>query len=115
MIAPSPSKLWVLIDEDPNSINDAAFAVEMPVNPTMTSFVDVPAAYHNGGCAFCFADGHAIIHKWRDPGLIPPVVWAANTVPNIGNRLNSVPRDPDVLWLASHTTAPKPGEHVYYP
>ncbi|HEY3915227.1 MAG TPA: type II secretion system protein, partial [Verrucomicrobiae bacterium] len=31
LIRPSPSALWVTIDEHPDSINDGAFAVEMPV------------------------------------------------------------------------------------
>lgn len=115
MIAPGPSKLWMLIDEHPNSINDAGFAVYMPVNPVTTYFVDVPAKYHGNACAFYFADGHAKIHTWLDPEAIPPVIWAANKAPNMGSRLNQVPHDPDVLWLASHTTAPKSGEHVYYP
>ena len=113
--APSPSDLWVLLDEHPNSINDAAFAVQMPINPARTYFIDVPAKYHNDACAFAFADGHAEIHKWLKPGVIPPVYWNASSASSIGNQLTSVPADPDVLWLARHTTAPAGGANVYYP
>jgi prepilin-type N-terminal cleavage/methylation domain-containing protein/prepilin-type processing-associated H-X9-DG protein len=115
IIAPGPSKLWVLIDEDPNSINDAAFAFAMPPNSTRTVFVDLPAAYHGGGCAFGFADGHAIIHHWQNPQVMLPVRWNINTAPNIGNTIHGVANDPDVLWLAGHTTAPQPGASPYYP
>ena len=115
IVSPSPSDLWVLIDEHPNSINDAAFAVEMPLNQYTPSFIDVPAAYHNGACAFSFADGHAEIHKWLDSGVIPKVTWAiTSSTPGIGNQPNPVPGDPDVLWLAAHTTAPASG-NPYYP
>src|SRR5690606_38193893 len=62
--APSPSDLWVFIDEHPNSINDAAFAFQMPPNRISTVFIDVPSKSHNNACGFSFADGHAEIHKW---------------------------------------------------
>lgn len=120
IIAPGPSELWVLLDEHPNSINDAAFAVIMPPNPLTTYFLDVPAKYHDDACAMGFADGHSIIHHWLKPSAIPPVVWAADSpeAPHIGAPDQwSVPNDPDVLWLAQHTTAPVPGtpRGIYYP
>jgi len=111
--APSPSDLWVFIDEHPNSINDAAFAVQMPLNQLSTFFVDVPAKYHNNACALSFADSHSEIHKWVKPGVIPSVTWAADTAPAIGSQLNSAPGDPDVLWLAHRTTAPVSGTPFY--
>ncbi len=115
MIRPSPSDVWILLDEHPDSINDAAFAVEMPPNPAQgTSLVDIPAAYHNGACAFAFGDGHAEIHKWLNPGLIHLVIWAADKSPALGGLSTPVANDQDVLWLAAHTTAPASG-NPYYP
>ena len=58
--APGPSSLWVLVDEDANGLNDAAFAFEME-NPV---WQDVPGTYHNRGCGFAFADGHSETHQW---------------------------------------------------
>lgn len=58
--APGPSMLWVLVDEDANGLNDAAFAFNM-VTPYWN---DAPGSYHNGACGFAFADGHSEIHKW---------------------------------------------------
>jgi prepilin-type N-terminal cleavage/methylation domain-containing protein/prepilin-type processing-associated H-X9-DG protein len=60
VIAPSPSMLWVLVDENPAGLNDAAFSFQM-VQP---SWLDAPGSYHNGGCGFAFADGHSETHKW---------------------------------------------------
>ncbi len=65
---PAPSMTWVLVDEHPDSINDALIYE----NPTLLSgetglsFADIPASYHNRACGFAFADGHSEIHKWFD-------------------------------------------------
>jgi prepilin-type processing-associated H-X9-DG protein len=109
LVAPTPSQLFLLLDEHPNSIDDGAFAVQMPLNSMATYFVDVPAAYHDNGCNFSFADGHVEFHEWTMPQAIPAVVWAADMEPAIGNQLRAVPRDADVLWLAHRTTALAPG------
>ncbi|MGA3267787.1 MAG: prepilin-type N-terminal cleavage/methylation domain-containing protein [Verrucomicrobiota bacterium] len=64
ILAPGPSTLWVLVDENAEGLNDAAFAfgMEQPV------WLDGPGSYHNGACGFAFADGHSEIHKWtQDP------------------------------------------------
>ena len=58
---PGPSTTWVLLDEDPVHINDAAFAFAMD----QPQWFDVPGTYHNSGCGFAFADGHSEAHKWR--------------------------------------------------
>ena len=57
---PKPSKTWLFLDEHPDSINDAYFIN----NPTVSSWQDIPASYHNGACGFAFADGHSEIKKW---------------------------------------------------
>jgi prepilin-type N-terminal cleavage/methylation domain-containing protein/prepilin-type processing-associated H-X9-DG protein len=60
MTHPGPAETWVHLDEHPDSINDAGF-----FNPNSpTTWVDIPATYHNGATGFSFADGHAEIHKW---------------------------------------------------
>jgi prepilin-type N-terminal cleavage/methylation domain-containing protein/prepilin-type processing-associated H-X9-DG protein len=58
--APGPSMLWVLVDENANGLNDAAFAFGMEA----PEWVDAPGSYHAGACGFAFADGHSEIHKW---------------------------------------------------
>jgi prepilin-type N-terminal cleavage/methylation domain-containing protein/prepilin-type processing-associated H-X9-DG protein len=56
----SPSTLWVLVDENPAGLNDAAFSFQM----TDASWLDAPASFHNNACGFAFADGHSETHKW---------------------------------------------------
>jgi prepilin-type N-terminal cleavage/methylation domain-containing protein/prepilin-type processing-associated H-X9-DG protein len=116
------SDLFVLVDEHPNSINDAAFAVHMPVSPfDTTHWIDTPGNTHGGtSCGFSFADGHAEIHKWLTPGSIGPIVWEAD--PNLDGGYNlgsgngpSVPANQDMLWVAHHATCPPSGYTGYYP
>ncbi len=63
---PSPSQLFLFLDEDSDSINDAGFAVTGPKTPPFYKMIDWPATYHNMACGFAFADGHSEVHKWVD-------------------------------------------------
>ena len=101
---PGPSMTWVLVDEHPGTINDAAFAVEMRSEEDLNDarIIDFPASYHNGAAGFSFADGHSEIKKWTDPRTIKP--------PNYGRRIEDKQRTPnnrDVLWLSERSSAPK--------
>jgi prepilin-type processing-associated H-X9-DG protein len=118
LVAPSPSQLWLILDEHPESINDAAFAVQMPLNKNATYWVDTPTKYHNNGCDFSFADGHVEYHRWQLPLQLPNIIWAVDTAPNAGGAAIAVPGDPDVIWLTHRTTALAPGastNRIYSP
>jgi prepilin-type processing-associated H-X9-DG protein len=52
----APSQLYVFIDEDAGTINDAMFVLIM--NPT-EGVEDLPARRHKTGYPISFADGHA--------------------------------------------------------
>ena len=95
--APGPSELWVFGDENPDTINDAWLRTSMD-NPN--EWNDTPGSYHIGGCAFCFADGHAEMHKWRSPKTCPPVAYTRTAIQDPGS--------PDIQWMFSHTTVPLP-------
>jgi len=102
-----PAKTWVLVDEHPDSINDAAFAVKMAV-PSIPStmgdvrIIDFPASYHGGACGFSFADGHSILRKWIGTRIRPRVTH--QLIP-----LNQPAADSrnDILWLSDITTVAK--------
>lgn len=90
---PSPSMLWIVLDEDYRSINDAAFAVSM----VSSIFLDAPASYHGQACGFAFADAHSEIKKWSD----------ARTVVK-GNSFSAVTFSPvnrDVDWIQLRSSA----------
>jgi prepilin-type N-terminal cleavage/methylation domain-containing protein/prepilin-type processing-associated H-X9-DG protein len=101
MDSQGPSSVWVLIDEHPDSINDAAFAVQMVEASTMGAarIIDFPASYHNGACGFSFADGHSEIRKWVDSRTIAPVRYTGTMSLNV-----STPNNQDVLWLSERSS-----------
>jgi prepilin-type processing-associated H-X9-DG protein len=57
-----------------------------------------PAAHHNNGGAFSFADGRVESHRWRDPRVIKPPAqdFHAHSQP--------LPNSPDLQWLQAHAT-----------
>ena len=101
MTAPSPVNLWVMIDEHPDSVNDAAFAVRM--DPYGGLWQDGPSTLHNGGCGFTFGDGHAEIHKWKDSRTRAMRVTYAYTFPFGWAQ----PNNQDIKWIQDRTTAKK--------
>ncbi|MCF7669178.1 MAG: type II secretion system GspH family protein [Verrucomicrobia bacterium] len=101
--APGPAKLWVLVDEHPDSINDGGFAVQMARTMRQTQMIDFPASYHNGACGFAFADGHSEIKKWTDPRTKPTPKYNNDLPLNV-----SQPNNPDIWWMVERTSSPLP-------
>jgi len=97
--APSPSHLFIFLEEHPDSINDGLFAVQMPTSAASTTLIDFPAAYHDGAMSLSYADGHVEMKRWLDPRTSPPVRF--NSLLPISNQANN----PDILWLADRTSA----------
>ena len=95
-----PTKTWVLVDEHPDSINDAACCMEMALPSATSSHIyDFPASYHNGACGFAFADGHSEIHRWKGCAIKPPVTGSPlPVVTPAGDSLK------DIIWWSEHTT-----------
>jgi prepilin-type processing-associated H-X9-DG protein len=91
---PGPSECWVLIDENPFSINDASFIAD----PNATVWWDVPASYHGGAGGLSFADGHAEIKRWKDGNLLK-----LGAVPTGG--LARDPNSTDLQWLQDRSTS----------
>jgi prepilin-type N-terminal cleavage/methylation domain-containing protein/prepilin-type processing-associated H-X9-DG protein len=104
MGAQGPTMVWVLVDEHPDSINDAAFAVQMvaPNNMGAARIIDYPASYHNGACGFSFADGHSEIRKWVDGRTVVPVRYNDDLPLNVAS-----PNNLDVLWMAERSSIRK--------
>jgi len=108
MLKPSPSDVWVFVDENPDSINDGCFGVLMPASAVSTVWVDNPATYHNNASGFALADGHSEIHKWLHPDKIAPVTYSRYV------HIAAGPNNPDVLWIAKHTTGRVDGADLPY-
>lgn len=109
LTTPAPANMWVFLDEDPDSINDGSFAVQMPASAAATLWIDLPAKAHNNACGFAFADGHSEIHKWRHPENIANVDYR----PKPKNGIYEL-RDDDIQWVAKHTSARIDGKPLPY-
>ena len=102
MLRPGPSNTFVFLEEREDSINDGFFIVQMagyPNNQGQDYMVDFPASYHGKACTFAFADGHAEIHKWKDPRTYPPI----NPTVDLGLNVPQ-PNSKDVWWMQDHST-----------
>jgi len=98
---PIPSEAFIFAEENADSLQDGY----LQIDSMNGGFPDVPAAYHNGSCGFSFADGHVEIHKWVTSVLTsivvaPPKVVHSPPVPGAA-------KNPDWLWFALHSAAPK--------
>ena len=108
MSIPGTSMIFLFVDEHPDSINDAGFAVEMEKTGPFATIIDFPANYHNHAAGFSFADGHAEIHRWIGHTIQPPDVNGGLNIGNgISSGLSAGDSAVDVAWLQAHTSAPK--------
>jgi len=95
VVSPSPANLWVLIDEQEDSINDGFFYI----TPASYTLYDYPSARHDRAGAISFADGRAELHQWRDPRTSPIVRGTMIT------SATASPSKQDLTWLFAHTTS----------
>jgi len=103
IVAPAPSSVFVFLDEHPDSINDAAFAVKCNTRDSGARIIDFPASFHNGACGFAFADGHAEIKKWMDKRTkVEPSYGKRGLQLNVASANN-----PDVAWMQDRASARK--------
>jgi prepilin-type N-terminal cleavage/methylation domain-containing protein len=114
LTVPGAANTWLLIDENPCSINDAWF-VEDPTETstvngiTMPKWVDCPANYHNRACGISFTDGHAQIKKWTDPAILSVTLNGNVPTPSpwVSPQAAQITTPADSLWLANRSTALK--------
>jgi prepilin-type N-terminal cleavage/methylation domain-containing protein/prepilin-type processing-associated H-X9-DG protein len=103
MTLPSPSDLFVFIEEHATQLNDGNFVVRMngygpPKVPAQYRIGNFPAQYHNDATGISFADGHSEIYKWRDPRTVPkPNPPASSDTPS--------PNNPDAAWFLDHSSS----------
>jgi prepilin-type N-terminal cleavage/methylation domain-containing protein len=101
---PGPANTWVIMDENPYSINDGSLAVSAAASPGDTYLIDWPSGNHNQAAGIAFADGHSVIHKWVDhrtytpQGLVDPGEGGTGAT-------KQTPDDPDCFFLAPITSA----------
>jgi prepilin-type N-terminal cleavage/methylation domain-containing protein/prepilin-type processing-associated H-X9-DG protein len=101
---PGPASTWVIMDENPYSINDGSLAISALAGAGATYLIDYPAGNHNQSAGISFADGHSVIHKWTDArtytpqGIIQPGMGSTSAT-------HQSPDDADCFYLAQITSA----------
>lgn len=107
---PQPSAIFVFLDEHPDSINDGYFLNKAPQSYTSASstsghyygkWTDLPASYHNGATTFAYADGHALLHRWRQTTTVQPAQPNAANLP-IAISSTSASALEDFHWILEH-------------
>jgi prepilin-type N-terminal cleavage/methylation domain-containing protein len=102
-----PSKCWVTMDEG-GTIQDGWFLVDVNPAPSFTTYVDLPAAYHNRAGGLSYADGHAETKKWRDKYIYnASLTGAAPFGPADANVPPVPPGYGDLRWLQERTSIPE--------
>ena len=105
---PSPSELWVFIDEHPASINDGGFGFRMPnsfADTKSRGWVDYPAGFHNNAGALSYVDGHAEIHAWVESTSRGPAGLDAHVTDWSKLNPGTIANNRDIWWMARRTSA----------
>jgi prepilin-type N-terminal cleavage/methylation domain-containing protein/prepilin-type processing-associated H-X9-DG protein len=93
---PDPSRIFVFIDEHPDSISDGYFLNR----ENDREWLHLPASYHNDSANLSFADGHGESHRWRMADTRPPSKPDAAFLPMPVPDATRV----DFDWLMEHTS-----------
>jgi len=92
---PGPSKTFVFIDENENSINDTFFCTFV----NQARWQDCPGSRHGNIAGLSFADGHSEAKQWRD----------RNVLAGMAGGFAVDPAHPeDQQWLAQRASCPGP-------
>jgi prepilin-type N-terminal cleavage/methylation domain-containing protein/prepilin-type processing-associated H-X9-DG protein len=97
------SKIFVIIDERYDSINEANFAVDLSNTGTYDGegtpnpywWLDTPASYHNKAVSLSFADGHVESHQWVESTTFGPI--------GVTGFRHTSSTDRDIAWLQERT------------
>ena len=104
MHTPGPSGCWLMIDEHPDSDDDASLFVN-PADANATggdnSWTELPGSMHGESSGMVFADGHSEVHKWKGSTTMQPVSYTTykQNVSVSGDGLSQQ----DLQWLAQRT------------
>jgi len=107
---PTPSMIYVTMDEHPDSINDGY--LDSNGDPDYTKWSpqnwgDLPASYHDGACGVSFSDGHSEIHKWKSYVCTILPIKLAPGIPHIPFSSDVANVSIDIQWYGSHATVPR--------
>lgn len=92
-----PASSFVFLDERSSTIDDGYFVIFLTTDYGTIHTDNLPACYHVNAGGFSFADGHALLKKWRTAAF------------ETATRDVSLPNNIDYEWLMQNTTVPTTG------
>jgi prepilin-type N-terminal cleavage/methylation domain-containing protein/prepilin-type processing-associated H-X9-DG protein len=93
---PDTSKIFVFLDEHPDTLNDGFFMNRL----NEYKWGNLPGSYHFGGLNLSFVDGHAESHVWQLADTKRPARQGA-----VGGTIPAEPHA-DYDWLKERTSVP---------
>jgi prepilin-type N-terminal cleavage/methylation domain-containing protein/prepilin-type processing-associated H-X9-DG protein len=106
IVNPSPSQLWVFIDEHPDSIDDGRFQVDCERQGAAAQLISFPANFHGSASSISFADGHSEFHKWRDERTTYHNRYCGCLASYAHQgHYTAAPNSPDIAWLQQRTSS----------
>jgi len=104
MHSPGPADCFVMLDENPQSDDDACFYVNpVDASATPTTITELPGSLHGKSAGIVYADGHSDLHKWSGATTTQPFNAGYTSYlqsVGIGSDTGS---QTDEKWLAQHT------------
>ncbi len=104
---PGPVDIFILLDEHPDSINDAVYFAILNGYGGLYGWCDIAANYHNGACGFAFADGHSTIKRWLGTLRSPRWLGVTYTDRHAGVFQCNSPADKNDIDWVKQRMAPK--------
>ena len=95
------SDVWTIIDEHPDSNDDALFYWTAPDKVWRS----LPGSLHAKAATIVFADGHGVIKKWRTADTLEPVLTTVWATPRTDKQFLDTR---DIDWLLSRSTEKLP-------
>ena len=92
-----PTDRFVFLDERSAGLDDGYFEMYMTANNNGITVKNMPANYHGFAGGLSFADGHAIVHKWKTSLFQTPPTQSVDGT--------SAPNNSDYIWMMQNTTA----------
>lgn len=103
LLHPGPAEVFVILDEQGDSINDGQFMHDPGYAPSGEKWRDLPASYHNRAGSFSFGDGHSEIHKWTERGqLNTATVYPVQHINSAPWKTVSMRASVDYEWVTAH-------------
>jgi prepilin-type N-terminal cleavage/methylation domain-containing protein/prepilin-type processing-associated H-X9-DG protein len=89
IINPGPSRKFVFIDENEDSIDNGGFSTVSAKDANPWRWSNLPASRHGQTCSISFADGHSEVWKWKGTSVLKFTSYGQSAPVN----------DPDLIKL----------------